>query len=205
MDKHKILLFGGTFNPIHNGHLIISMCAAEAIRADKVCIIPNGIPPHKDSVLSLHHKVEMLKLAIENDKFFEINRYEIEKTTPSYTLETVRFIKMCMGDTIDKPYVLIGPDNLPDLINWYKIEELVKECIFVVGSPDGIDVAIWDMVRRWPFYPDLDELFIAPIPQIDIRSRNIRKRISEGLSIKYFVPETVERYIAKHGLYSDNK
>lgn len=202
-EPRKILLFGGTFNPIHNGHLIVATVMAEQIGVGKVYFVPNGIPPHKDSMLSLPHKMEMLELAVSGDDSFEISRYEIEKQTPSYALETVRFIKIRQGDNT-KIYWLIGPDNLLELKDWHKIEELVKECTFVVGSSTSLSIDTRAEINTWSFSEDLN-VIIVPIPHLDIRGTIIRERVQKGLSIRHYVPDAVEKYIKKHGLYSTNE
>ena len=200
MSARKVLCFGGTFNPIHNGHLIVARIMAEDIGADKVIIIPNGVPPHKDSVLSIPHKVAMMERAISGDPLFELSKYEVDKATPSYTIETVRFMRLCQGDDAEI-YWMIGPDNITDLVNWYKIEELVKECIFVAGSAGKeVSKAQRYAIDSWPFVDDL-YLGLIDIPHLDIRSTTIRERIQEGLSIRHYVPDAVADYIRKHELY----
>lgn len=203
-EQKKILLFGGTFNPIHNGHLIVSTVMAEQIGAEKVCLIPNGIPPHKDSMLSLPHKMRMLELAVGGDNSFEVSKYEIEKRTPSYTLETVRFIRMCQGDDV-KIYWMIGPDNILEIKKWYKIEELAKECTFLVGISSSITEDLQKVTKLRSFQGQGIDIQTVIIPHLDIRGTDIRERVQKGLSIRHYVPNAVEKYIKKHGLYSTNE
>ncbi len=238
MKKKKLLLFGGTFSPIHNAHLIIARSVAEKLGINRVVLIPNGIPPHKKISVNPMYKYEMIKLAIQNESLFDTTTYEIDKRTPSYTIETVRGYKHALGDDIDKPYWLIGPDNLESLHTWYKIDELIKECIFVCCGDKDLKIAysvgpkittpmpqeemnflgmehqpykedqkfVWHWAdlpahKDYPIYKEMNIKFLE-IPTLDIRSTDIRERISKGLSVKYLVPNAVENYIKLNKLYS---
>ena len=192
----KLLLYGGTFNPIHIGHLIVAKSVQEAYGFNKVIFVPNGVPPHKKGVVASEHRLEMLKLAIKGDPFFEINTYEIEKETPSYTIETVRHIREFYGGKIDLPYWLIGPDNASQIPHWYKSEKLIKECKFLIGcnyqsEKMNINHSLEDEIM----YRNVH------VPHIDIRSTYIRGKIRNGQSIKHMVPEAVEKYIKENHLY----
>lgn len=216
--KKKLLLFGGTFNPIHHAHLIIARTAVEQLGMDKVVFVPNGIPPHKKADPYPFHKLDMIRgiVGLRHNSIFDVSSYEIVKTTKAYTIETIRNFKECLGDSIDKPYWLIGPDNLEDLKNWYKIEELVKECCFVIAGGKYLNNFLnldlpeperWyncEPFNEYPFYKTIGKnMKIVVIPQLDIRATDIRQRVKDGLSIKYLVPDSVERYIENHGLYKD--
>lgn len=194
MKKKKILLFGGTFSPIHHAHLIIARNVAEQMEMDKVVFIPNGIPPHKKISVNPIYKYEMIKLAIQGEPLFDTTTYEMNKKSKSYTIETIRHFKHCLGNTIDKLYWLIGPDITNRLHTWYKIDELAEECVFICCGA----------VERIPRYRIYEKINIryAELPALDIRSTNIRKRVSKGLSIKYLVPNAVENYIKLNKLYS---
>jgi len=200
--KHKLLLFGGTFNPIHNAHLIVARTVAEQMGMDRVILIPNGIPPHKKIFVDPRYKYEMIKLAMGNEPLWDTTLYEIDKGTKAYTIETVRRYKQTLSNTIDKPYWLIGPDNINDLKNWYKIDELKKECVFIVGISSLTTCAFQNVAEQ-----NLNGFNIKTviIPTLDIRSTDIRERVSKGLSIRYLVPDAVEKYIKMNNLYSDSK
>ena len=200
--KYKLLLFGGTFSPIHNAHLIIARSVAEQREMDRVVLIPNGIPPHKKISVDAMYKYEMIKLAIGVDWSFDTTTYEIDKRTKAYTIETVRRYKQCLKDSIDKPYWFIGPDNVDDLKNWYKIDELKKECIFIVGISALTTFAFQNVAEHCLKGFNIETVII---PHLDIRSTDIRERVSKGLSIKYLVPDAVEKYIKVNNLYSKPK
>ena len=201
MGKKKILLFGGTFNPIHNGHLIVARYMAEKLEIGRVSFVPNGLPPHKDKVVSKEHRLEMLKIAMLNDLGFYYSSYELQKLTPSYAIETVRHYKEVHQDRIDKPYWMIGPDNIDDIKNWHKIDELKKECVFVAGISSMTTCAFQNVHERTFEGFDIKTVII---PHIDIRSTDIRERVSKGLSIRHYVPDAVEEYIRENGLYKTN-
>lgn len=200
--KHKLLLFGGTFNPIHNAHLIVARAIAEQMGIDKVVLIPNGIPPHKKISVDPRYKYEMIKLAMGLDTLFDTTTYEIDKETKAYTIETVRHYKQCFGDSIDKPYWLIGADNIGNLKSWYKIDELKKECIFIVGISALTTYAFQNVAEQ-----NLNGFNVKTVivPDLDIRATDIRERVLKGLSIKYLVPDAVEKYIKVNRLYSKPK
>ena len=144
MEKKKIILFGGTFNPIHNGHLIVARNVAEQLDIKRLMFIPNGNPPHKENKVSSFLKYDMVKAALErhDEWLFDLGDYEITRSEKSYTIDTVRHYKRMSGDVIDKPYWLIGPDNLANLHEWHMIDELVEECIFIFATSNKNDMSI---------------------------------------------------------------
>ena len=207
----NILFFGGSFNPIHNGHLIIARIMKENIGADQVIFMPNGNPPNKEEKISALDKLGMVAKAISDDNDFFFDDYELKKETPSYTLETIKYIKKKYW--IEEPHWIIGPDNLEDLKNWHKIDELVEECVFVMGCnhEDTFNILSCDFPphAKWynlpqfkdsPFYKKM-KLKVIKIPFIDIRSTEVRKRLSSGLSVRHMIPDEVEKYIREYGLY----
>ena len=175
--KDKVLLFGGTFNPIHNGHLAIAQEAVERLSFNKVIFIPSSIPPHKKSSLSFSHRLKMVKLAISENKCFESSDIESKREGLSYTIDTIRYFKRELGENT-KIYWMIGTDTIGELKNWYKIEELMKECQFVVAervpckyvdiklSPPHHSMSLWndDFIPLWN-------------PILDISSTEIREKI----------------------------
>ncbi len=214
-NNKKIILFGGTFDPIHNGHLIIARSVAEQLGIKKLTFVPNGKPPHKSNNVNPITKYEMVKAALErkHDWLFDISSHEITKVEKSYTIDTVRYFKKVFGDTVGKPYWLIGPDNLKNLHEWHKIDELVEECIFIYATPSDNDIdlltskisPIWNefgYYEKYDCYKNM-ELLPVKIPQIDIRATEIRERVKNKLPITYLVPETVEDFIYENKLYQD--
>lgn len=192
-ENKKIGIFGGTFDPVHTGHLIISEKAREQFNLEKIIFIPSGISPHKKKVYaSAYHRFNMVKIAIEDNPFFEISDIEIKKDEPSYTYLTIkRLKKLYPGYSI---FFIIGEDSLFDLPGWYKADELIKETVFLVAK------------RRENFNYKVDKKFpvnfeIINSPIIGISSTFIRTCIKEGKSIKYLLPEKVRDYIEKEKIY----
>ncbi len=151
----------------------------------------------------------MVALAVHGETDFFYDGHEVKKETPSYTLETIKYIQETYN--IKKPKWLIGPDNLEDLKKWHKPDELVEECTFVIGGPKelgyqltcGIHPSKWyslPQFKDFPFYSKM-EIITVVIPTIEIRSTIIRERMKKGLSIRNMVPDEVEKYIRANGLY----
>jgi len=200
----KIGLFGGTFDPVHNGHLIVARDAVEALGLDALHFIPNHISPHKLDLgrTSAGLRVEMLRRAIEGEPCFHLYEGELEREGVSFSIDTVLdFRRTFPGDEL---FYLIGEDNLPDLHTWQRIGELLELSTFVVQTRDrrsrsGI-----------PLTPDAPQLTPAqkarlrflPQRQIDISATEIRKRVAKRQSIRYFVPESVHDIITRHHLYT---
>lgn len=193
--KPKIILFGGTFDPPHFGHLILAQYAKEFLNAKKVIFIPCFKPPHKINYELTHwrHRLNMLVLATENNKDFEVSKYEIEKKDVSYTYRTVDwFYKKYNKNEL---YFLIGFDSLINLTTWEKWQQIIKKVIFLVGE------RIVD--KKCKKLPEeiYERMICFDSPIIEISSTEIRRRVKKSLPIKYFVPESVEKYIIKNKLY----
>lgn len=193
----KIGIMGGTFNPIHNGHLAIASYAAEELGLDKVLFMTGAVPPHKNNEIadaSVRH--EMVCRAIEKYRKFYPCAYEIEKGGVSYTVETLRYLKEKYTD--DELYFIMGADSLNDFGKWYKPEEIVKYCTLAVYPRPGLDLGVCaERVRNE--YGARIVLINAPV--IEISSTEIRKRIARGKDIDFFVPCEVSDIIKEDKLY----
>lgn len=201
----KIGILGGTFNPIHYGHLII----AEYIRVDqnleKIIFIPTGIPPHKNKEEVLDGKIrgEMVALAIESNPKFECSTIEIYNEETSYTIDTIKSLKS--QNPKDEFHMIIGGDSLMSLRTWKGYKELIGITNIIVGDRY---CACGETIMR-----EIDRLncetknTITSIktPIIEISSTEIRNNLREKRSIKYLVPENVENFIQKRGLYINGK
>lgn len=192
-----ILCFGGSFNPIHHGHLICARTVSERLGFDGVKLIPSGKPPHKphspDLALGVH-RVSMCRLAVASDPFFSVDDLEIRRVGDSYTLDTVLALKR-MGQ--DQVHWLVGADLISGLPDWHEPERLMAEATLHVMARPG-----------WMF--DFDALpepmrslanNVVEAPQLDISATMIRQRCAAGQSIRYLVPSIVENYIMANGLY----
>jgi nicotinate-nucleotide adenylyltransferase len=191
------LCFGGSFNPIHHGHLIGARAVAEQLSIPRVTLFPTGRPPHKPLAHDLASAVDrsqMCRLAVRDSADFEVNDIELELDGPSYTIDTARELRRRgFGDL----QWLIGADMLMYLPQWHRAEELIREVEFVIIARPG-----WDL--DWNILPaDFRRLKnnVVPVPLIDIRSTNIRQRVAAGASIDYLTPAAVCDYIRDRGLY----
>lgn len=198
----KIGLFGGTFDPVHLGHLIVAEEVRLALDLSKVLFIPAGEPWLKQYSVSAPagRRVEMIRLAISTNPFFELSTIEIDRPGPTYTVDTVSSLRGVLGLQEDL-FLVLGVDAVSQLPEWKEPGRLIRMCHLVAVSRPGC--APLDMPRLEAAIPGLSvRLTVLGAPLIDISSTKIRERVSRGLSIRYLVPEAVERYIMEHRLYS---
>ena len=194
------LCFGGTFNPIHHGHLLCARAVAEASGFDRVTLIPSGDPPHKNSpseamsIAPAKDRLAMCRLATEGDPFFETSDIELLRSGPSYTIDTARELKRQGWPGVAW---LIGGDTIAKLPTWHEPLALLAEIQFVVmGRPNSpLD---WSTIPK-PYQVLRTGLVVAPL--IEISASEIRSRIQDGRSVRYLTPDDVANYIASYGLY----
>lgn len=202
----RILLFGGSFDPIHHGHLIVSRCAAEALGAARVVLIPGASPPHKqDAALApAADRLDLCRLAVRGDPLFEVNDWETRQAGPSFTLRTVRHFRETLP-VQTRLYWLIGMDSLVELASWYRVGELAGLCTLVTAARPGFacpDLAPLGKLLSAGQLRELEE-HILQTPLIDISASDIRARLRTGASVRYLVPESVRAAIEVRGLYRD--
>ncbi len=187
----RIGILGGTFNPLHIGHLAIAEVAQERMALDKVVFVPSCRPPHKRIVnlASEKDRWEMLRLSIKHNPKFEISDFEIKKGGKSYTIDTVRYFQQQYGAD-DKLFFIVGGDSAAQLHTWKEIDEILKIVSFVVVNRPGHDNCTPNIAHH-----------SVVMPGIDISSSYIRRLIAQGKSIKYLVPDEVFRYIRDNKLY----
>lgn len=198
----KIGILGGTFNPIHHGHLIIAEYISEILNFDKIIFIPTGIPPHKDrgEVLDGKTRAKMLSLSIASNPKFEISTIEIDSEDISYTIDTIKNLKQSSNDDF---HMIIGGDSLLSLHSWKGFEKIISEVNIIVADRYGsCGKKIIDEIDRLNKETH-KKIININTPIIDISSTEIRNKLKMGKSIKYLVPEKVENYILKRGLYSE--
>lgn len=198
MKKYGI--FGGSFNPIHYGHLMICEYIKEEMGLDKVIFIPTGNPPHKDLGVSAEDRYEMVRLAISPNPDFEISDIETTRVNLSYTVDTIRELKKIYKE--EKLYFLIGLDSLFQLKTWKKIGDLSQEIEFVVAlRPGYIDKE--EINREIDFLRDNfgTRINLIKTPLYEISSTDLRDRIHEGKSLRYLIPKKVLNYIEESGFY----
>ncbi len=201
----RIGILGGTFNPIHVGHLIIAEEVYHRHGLTKVQFVPSGQPPHKtaDDIIEAHHRYEMVALAIKGNDHFEVSDAEISRVGKSYTIDTIDARPERYEKDSD-PHLIIGMDTVNELPTWKDIKRLSTLCRIVVvnrlgNSQDNLD-------RLIPILGEekVEEMrrIQVEIPSIGISSTEIRRRLRNGLHIHYLVPHEVELYIKRHGLYA---
>ena len=195
MKRNKLGLFGGTFDPIHVGHLIIAEWVYQALELDRVVFIPAGDPPHKNAaeVTPAKDRLAMVKLSIAEDSRFECSEYEVNKRGKSYTVETLQWFREQYGPGVQL-YWIIGSDSLLDLPNWYQSHRLPELCQLVVYPRPGFppEAAV---------EPFRSAALILDTPEFEFSSTTIRERIARGLTVRYLLHPEVMRYIRLNGIY----
>lgn len=200
----RIGILGGTFNPLHSGHLILAQDALEASELDQVWFLPCAQPAHKPGhiVAPAEHRINMLRAGIQADPRLHLSLVEIERAGTSYTIDTLRHLTT-VHPSIDWHFI-IGTDTLLELHSWKDIHELLPLCKMISMRRPGIPAAeeLRGQIQLPPPWPDrlVDGLFAGHL--IDISSTEVRNRVALGQSIRYLVPLGVEEYILAHGLYN---
>ena len=189
-------LYGGTFDPIHFGHLFLSEWIREKLMLDKIIFIPAYIPPHKQiqEISHADHRSKMVAIAIEDNPFFEISSYEIEKRNISYSIETIMHFRRKYHLSANQLYFFIGSDSLMDFETWHMPNQILGNSRVVVYRRFSAD---FSTVRK----EYLEKVMLVDNPLIEISSSEIRRRVAKGLSIKYMVSPKVGTFIHAHSLY----
>ncbi|MEW6250717.1 MAG: nicotinate (nicotinamide) nucleotide adenylyltransferase [Planctomycetota bacterium] len=197
------LLFGGSFDPVHHGHLIVARHVAEHLGVARTILIPSAAPPHKPGrrLGSIADRLAMCRAAVQDDPQFEVSDWEATQSGPNYTITTVRHFREGLGDEVAL-FWLVGMDSLRELATWYHAPELVELCTIVTAARPGYEPPTAAQLAGFSAAQVRRLLqFIVPSPQIDIAARDIRARVRAGASIRYLVPEAVRAYVQAHGLY----
>ncbi|MBA4190634.1 MAG: nicotinate (nicotinamide) nucleotide adenylyltransferase [Planctomycetaceae bacterium] len=198
----RIGIFGGTFDPIHMGHLILAEQCRTQASLDQVWFMPSAHPPHKvgQGVTRFDQRCEMIELAIAGHSAFRVERIEKELPPPSYTSETLAELRR--RHPADDFFLLMGSDGLPDLPGWHEPQRVIEQAGLVVVPRPG--VMLWTAERlATALSVDVSAVrlrFVA-CPMIEIASRELRRAIADGMSIRYMVPRAVEEYIRDRKLY----
>jgi len=204
MTARSIGLFGGSFNPVHLGHLVMAQDAARAWSLDRVVFIPAALPPHKltQTLVTPAQRLDMLRLALADREEWEVSDVEVRRGGGSYTIDTVRHFLELEPDA--DLYFIIGGDTLPELHTWREIDTLLDVCRFITMVRPGFEP---DSLRRADLklhprhLPGLIER-VTVGHLIGISATDVRMHVAKNESIRYLVPEAVERYIREHRLYA---
>lgn len=198
-------LLGGSFDPIHFGHLISARSCAEQLGLDRIVLIPSAVPPHKRGVTMTEgaHRLEMARRAIEGDELFDVSDVEFQRGGPSYTIDTVAEIRRRGIGGPGELCWLIGADTLPELHTWHRAAELVQQVRMVTVVRPGWSPPSRADLAKWAGEAAADRLLknCVTTPAIEISATGIRERVRAGKSIRYLVPELVRSYIDATGLY----
>lgn len=189
--RKQVGILGGNFNPVHMAHLIMADQVGTSLGLEKVYLMPTNEPPHVDykETIDANHRVKMLELAIEDNPLLAIEKSELERKGKSYTYDTMKLLTQKHPDT--DFYFIIGGDMVAYLPKWYKIDELMQLVQFVgVKRPD---------YSKETSYP----IIWIDVPDMNISSTNLRKKIAQGCSVNYLLPKNVLHYIQEKGLYLD--
>jgi nicotinate-nucleotide adenylyltransferase len=197
----KIGIMGGTFNPIHNAHLIIAQLAAEQYKLDRVWFMTSGNPPHKTGHTMPDARVRhaMTELAIQHNGIFEACDYEVSRKEYSYTAHTFETFKNLYPE--HEFYFIVGADSLCMLHSWYKPQTIAKLCTFLVFPRIGYNLESAAEKVREKFSA---KVYLVDAPVMEISSSMIRSRITEKKCVKYFIPDAVLKYIEDNNLYKSN-
>ncbi len=197
-------LYGGSFDPLHIGHLIIARAVAERLDLQRVVFLPSATPPHKTlhTLADPAHRAKMVESAIAGEPIFEFSDYDLKRAGPSYTIDTVNHFGKLFGSEVEL-YWIIGADSLVEFAQWHRASELVDTCQVITAVRAGWEQTEWDKLRSTFSEALVTKLQtgVLETPVIEISSTDIRERIRQGASIRHLVPDSVRAYINEHGLY----
>jgi nicotinate-nucleotide adenylyltransferase len=197
----NIGVLGGTFDPIHIGHLVVADEVTARLGLAEVLFVPAGQPWLKanTSISAAKHRVQMVRLAIASKPYLKLSTMEIERSGPTYTVDTIKKLREQLG-TDDELFFILGWENLEDLPRWHQPELLISMCRLVAVPRVGCPVP--DLGSLEEVIPGVSQrAILLDKPEIDISASVIRERVALGLSISHLVPEAVEKYIKQHKLY----
>ncbi|MCR4758238.1 MAG: nicotinate-nucleotide adenylyltransferase [Butyrivibrio sp.] len=201
MEHRRIGILGGTFDPIHNAHLLLGESAREQFNLDRVIYIPNNLAhlPNRTEITPGDVRYQMVKMAISDNPYFTCSRIEIDKPEGTYTYNTIQELKvMYPGDEL---YLILGGDSIIGIDTWYKAKDLLTSCTILAAVREDDDLAALDKKKN-----ELNKIYNADIRllkfnRIDISATEIRQRIRSGRSVRYMLPDEVVEFLCIKGLY----
>lgn len=196
----RVGIFGGTFDPIHQGHLIIAEQVAEALDLARVVFVPGGVPPHKEASsieAPVEDRYEMVELAVRGNERFVVDRVEVDAGRTMYSVETVPLVKERYDG--DEWFFIGGADEVSNLLSWKEPDVLLEEAMMVAAARPGYDISNLDHLAAE--LKNFDKIVPVECSRVDISSTGIRRMLREGESVRYLVPEAVYELIRDRGLY----
>lgn len=217
----KVGLFGGTFDPIHYGHLKAANDISTKLNVDHIYFIPAYIPPHKTDlgITSSHHRLEMVKRAIQGREKFSVSEYELNKKEVSFSIETITHYKNILPNETEL-YFIVGMDAFLGISTWKKADEIFANCNMIVVSRPGYKLKPLDQIIRNPkLFLEFEiikegeeykhytghRIYLFQLGSIDISSTELRKRIAEGKPFTSYLPDAVITYIRANSLYQKDR
>ncbi len=197
----NIGVLGGTFDPIHNGHMAVAEATRAELNLAEVLFVPAGQPwlKGKKPILSAEHRVQMTRLAIAGTPYFKLSTVEVDRDGPSYTVDTMAELQTRFGAE-DELFFIIGSDSVSQLPHWRDPERLIQLCRLVAVPRPGYVLPALDSLDK--IFPGLSgRMIVLDRPEVDISATEVRRRVARGLPIDGLVPEPVARYIRQHKLY----
>ena len=195
----RLGVLGGTFDPVHTGHLVLAEQAREQLRLDRVLWVPAGDPWRKagETVSAAEHRIAMVRLAIAGNEAFEVSTTELDRSGPTYTVDTLH--QLHSEYAAEELYFLLGLDALHDLPNWHSPAELIRLALLGVAQRGDSHPYPEELER---LLPGLGErVRWVEMPRLDISGTELRRRASQGRTLRYLVPAAVEAYVQEHKLY----
>jgi nicotinate-nucleotide adenylyltransferase len=202
----RLGIMGGTFDPIHYGHLVTAEAARTEFGLEVVVFVPSGHPPHKAGhrLTDARHRYMMTVLAVATNPWFEVSRVEIDRPGFSYTIDTVQEFRRRYGETTDL-FFITGADAILEILTWHRVNDLFTLCQFIAATRPGYRLDGLGKVLEAILPDNRQRIHLLEVPALAISSTDIRERVRSGRSIKYLVPEPVEHYIYKNRLYADHE
>ncbi|MDI6783728.1 MAG: nicotinate-nucleotide adenylyltransferase [bacterium] len=195
MQLKRVGIFGGTFNPIHLGHLIIAQESLSQFGLEKIIFVPSAIPPHKSlqGMAPVKERLQMVKLAISGNAQFAVSDLELKRNDKSYTIETIKTFQKKYGPETEL-YFIIGLDALLEIFTWKNAEQLLDLCWFLVAPRAGFGINLLDKRIK-------KRVRLIAMNPVNISASEIRKRVKLGLPFRYFLPEKVYKYLIESSVY----
>lgn len=204
----RIGIMGGTFDPIHNGHLFAAESARENFSLNEVIFIPSGNPPHKNGhmIVSAEDRYQMTSIAVLDNAYFSVSRIEIDRAGISYTIDTIKELYSICQNKYKKfeLFFITGADSILEILSWKDVFSIMSMCKFIAVTRNGYPLEELNKLAEYACENDTDfkeHILVMEMPLLSISSTDIRRRVRNGLTIKYLLPQAVETYVKKNSLY----